>query len=131
MARCWRRMPPGGRPRSRVREKPRRAGVVSKPDRQLIPFDIPRLLLRRWRELAAIGLEVDQRRLVQTIETAHEDRVALYTDKLDDRGADWVRPLRRPQRKGATRRSVVLRALQAQIAARPMQPIDHFEIAVE
>src|SRR5437868_14055835 len=100
-------------------------------DWRLLAFDIPRLLLRRWRELAAIGLKVDQRRLVQTIETAHEHRVALYTDQLHDRGADRVRPLWRPQRKCPTRRSVVLRALQHQIAARPMQPVDHFEIAVE
>ena len=57
--------------------------------------------------------------------------VALDADQLDDRGADRVRPHRRAQRERAAGRFVVLRALQHEIAARLMQPVDHFEIGVE
>ena len=59
------------------------------------------------------------------------DGAALDADQLDDRGADRVRPHRRAQRKCTARRFVVLRALQHQIAARLMQPVDHLEIGVE
>src|SRR5437016_8599183 len=93
----------------------------------LFRLEIPSL----WRELTAVRFQIDQRRLVEAIEAAHQNRVALDADQLDDRGAQRIRPLWRAQRKGAARRFVVLRTLQHQIAARQMQPIDHFEVGVE
>ena len=52
-------------------------------------------------------------------------------DQLDDRGADRIGPHRRAQREGAAGFLVVLRALQHEVAARLVQPVDHFEILVE
>src|ERR1700676_1977705 len=92
---------------------------------------ISRLRRGQRREFAAVGVQVDQWRFGEAIEAAHQDFIALDADQLDDRGADRVRPHRRAQREGAARRFVVLRALQHEIAARLMEPVDHFEIAIE
>ena len=97
----------------------------------LLRLEIPGLRRRQWRELAAVGLDVEQRCLVEAIEAAHQDDVAFDLDELDDRGADRIGPHRRAQRERAAGFLVVLRALQHQVAARLVQPVDHFETFVE
>src|SRR5262249_5797094 len=94
-------------------------------------LEIAGLRRHQRRELAAVGLDVEQWRLVEAIEPAHQHGVALDADEFDDRGRDRVRPHRRAQGEGATRVPVVLRALQHEVAARPMQPVDHLKIGIE
>ena len=92
-------------------------------------LEIAGLRRRQWREFAAVGFEVEQRRLVETVEAAHQHDVTFDADQLDDRGADRIGAHGRAQRERAAGVFVVLRALQHQIAARLMQPVDHFEIS--
>src|SRR5215470_1844887 len=82
-------------------------------------------------KLAAVGLDVEQRGVVEAIEPTHQHGVALDGDEFHDRGRDRIRPHRRAQRERATGRFVVLRALQHEIAARPVQPVDHLEVGIE
>src|SRR5262245_11383140 len=97
----------------------------------LVRLEIPCLRRGERRELAAVGLDIQQWRAVEAIEPTHQNGVALDANQLDDRGCDRIGPHRRAQREGATGLLVVLRALQHQVAARLMQPVDHFEIFVE
>ncbi|MGY3366863.1 hypothetical protein ACVWZL_003988 [Bradyrhizobium sp. GM2.4] len=69
--------------------------------------------------------------LSSAIEPAHQNRVAFDADQLHDRRADRIRAHRRAQRKRAAGLLVVLRALQDDVAARLVEPVKHFEIAVE
>ena len=46
-------------------------------DVALLRLEIARLRRRQRRELAAVGLDVEQRRFVEAIEAAHQDDVAL------------------------------------------------------
>src|SRR4051812_38914784 len=82
------------------------------------------------REHAAIGLEVDQRRLVETVETAHQHRVAFKRDEADGRHADRIGTYRRAQREGAARLAIMVpRALLHEIAARTVEPVQHLEMS--
>src|SRR5258708_3419207 len=94
-------------------------------------LEVPGLRRRQRGELAAIRLEVQQRRLVEAIEAAHQHRRAPDANELDDRGTDRVRPHRRAQRECASGGFVVFRTLQHEIAARQIQPVDHFAVGVE
>jgi len=83
---------------------------------------LPRLkipCLRRGErgELAAVGLDVEQRRAVEAVEPAHQYHIALDALQFHDRGPDRIGPHGRTQRKRAARRLVVLRTLQHKVAA--------------
>src|SRR4249919_2857148 len=77
----------------------------------LIPFAVPTPLRRQRREFAAVGLEIDQRRLIEAIEAPHQNGRTLDPDQLDDRGANRIRPNWRAQRKRAAGQSIFLGAL--------------------
>ena len=42
--------------------------------------------------MAAVGLEINQRRTVEAIEAADQNDIAFNADKLGDRYAEWIRP---------------------------------------
>ena len=79
------------------------------------------------RELAAVGLEVDERRLIEAVETPDQKRRPLALDQDGQRRPDRVRPNRRAQRKRAARLTVIGRALAHEIAAQFMQPIEDLD----
>ncbi len=86
-------------------------------------------LLRRGdgREQAAVGLDVDQRRAVEAIEALDEKPRAIDLFQDDDRGADRVRPHRRAQRKRAMGLAVRGRALQHEVAAGAVEPVEDLQ----
>jgi hypothetical protein len=47
----------------------------------LLGLEIPGLRRRQWRELAAVGFEVEQRGLVEAVEAAHQHGCALDADQ--------------------------------------------------
>ena len=71
-----------------------------------------------------IGLDVEERRVVEAVDTNNVKRIAFDPDKPRHRNRDWVRPRRRSQREGAALLAVVPRHLQHQIAASTIHPIE-------
>jgi hypothetical protein len=78
-------------------------------------------------ELAAIGLQVDERRPIQAVETPDQQRRPFARDEDRERRADRIRADRRAQRKRAARRAVVGRALAHEVAARLVQPVENLD----
>ena len=78
-------------------------------------------------EQRPIGLEVEQRCVIQAIQAAHRHNRSIDRNQLRDGCTDWIWPGRRPQWKGAARSSVVCRALHDQIAPREVPPIKDFD----
>ena len=79
------------------------------------------------RELATVGLEIDERRLIQAVETSDEQARPFALDERRERRADRVRANGRAQRKRAARLTVIARALAHEIAARFMQPVEDLD----
>ncbi len=82
------------------------------------------------REVAPVGLDVDQRRARDAFEAAHDQSVALAPDEAHRRQADRVRPDRRAQRKRAAGAVPVVGVLQDQVAPRQVQPVEDVEARI-
>lgn len=91
-------------------------------------LEIARLRWRDRRELAAVRLQIDQRRAIETVEAAHQNDVAFDADEFCDRRAERIGAHRGSQGKRAMGVGVAGGTLQDQIAARLMQPVDHFDL---
>ncbi len=85
-------------------------------------------LWRRDRfEQAPIRLEVEKRRAIEAIETPHEQGSTFDRLQFDDRRADRIWPHRRAQRKCTVHLAVAGWALQNEITAGTVQPIENFQ----
>src|SRR5260221_11622163 len=78
----------------------------------------------------AVGLEVDQWRAVEAVETAHEHARALDADQRHKLRPDRVRAHWRAEAESAARDAVVPRTLPDEMAAREMQPIEDLDALV-
>src|SRR5262245_56331428 len=71
-----------------------------------------------------IGLDVEERRAIQAIETDHRQPVAINAQKLDDAHGDGVGPGRGAQREGPASNAAMSRNLEHKRARRPVHPIE-------
>ena len=76
-----------------------------------------------------VGLEVDERRAVETIEANDLEPVAIDPNQPHHAHGDRVGPGRRAQRKGAALDAVVPRHLQDDVAAGFVHPVEHDQVA--
>lgn len=113
--------------RLRKRRPSRRALRAASPAGASLRLEIPGLGRRERRELAAVGLEIDERRAVEAIEAPDHERRAFALDERHERRPDRVRPNRGAQRKRPARLSVIGWALAQEVAARFMQPIERLD----
>ena len=90
-------------------------------------LEIPRLRRCDRREQAPVRLEVKERGAVDAVQPLHQHRGRLDHDQPGERSADRVGPHRRAQAEGAADGTVVGRALQEQVAAGEVQPVEHLD----
>src|SRR6056297_2504370 len=78
----------------------------------------------------AVRLDIEQRRAVDAVETAHRNHSVIDADQPHQRGADGIRPVGRAQREGTHGAAVVPGALGNQVAPAAIEPVEHLELLV-
>ena len=89
----------------------------------------PHLRVRHGIGRGEIRLDVDERRVVEAVETDDREPVAVDAEKPRHRGCDRVRPRWRAQREGAAALGIMARRLQHEIAPRLVHPIEQQHVA--
>src|SRR5262245_22076354 len=101
--------------------------AVSLSQARTLGLEVAGLRRRQRLEQGAVRLDVEERRLVETVETADADHQPVAADHLDDRSSDRNGAHRRAEREGAAADAVVVGALLHEIASRQVKPVQDLQ----